>query len=73
MEGGHEFDGREINPLNEKQLKEIALEIKEKAEAVALISVFSSVTDVHEKRAEKILKSILGEDFPISISSEIGS
>lgn len=73
VEGGHEFDGREINPLNEKQLKEIALEIKEKAEAVALISVFSSVTDVHEKRAEKILKSILGENFPISISSEIGS
>lgn len=73
VEGGHEFDGREINPLNEKRLKEIALEIKEKAEAVALISVFSSVTDVHEKRAEKILKSILGENFPISISSEIGS
>ncbi len=73
IEGGFEFDGREISPLDEAELKKIGEKIKGKVESIAIISVFSSVTDSHEKRASTILKKILGEDFPISISSEIGS
>lgn len=73
VEGGHEFDGREICPLDKDELKRIAGEIKGKADAAAIISVFSAVKDTHEKQAQKIIKEILGEAFPVSISSEIGS
>lgn len=71
--GGHEFDGREISKLDEARLAEIAKEIKGTCDSVAITSVFSPVDDSHEKRAAQIIREELGEDFPISISSEIGS
>src|SRR5438128_1817407 len=49
--GGHEFDGREISPLNETQVREAARRMKEQGvEAIAVCSVFSPVNPDHEKR-----------------------
>ena len=46
--GGNEFDGREIAPLDEKALREIAREMKQKKiTAAAISSVFSPVTSRH--------------------------
>ncbi|WP_018085003.1 hydantoinase/oxoprolinase N-terminal domain-containing protein [Desulfurispora thermophila] len=70
--GGHEFDGREISPLNEDELKKIALELKGRVESIAIVSVFSPVNNQHELRAREILQEVLGE-IPISLSHEIGS
>lgn len=70
--GGNEFDGREISPLDEDELGKIAKEIKGKVESVAVISVFSPVSNKHELRAKEILQEVLGE-IPISLSHEIGS
>lgn len=71
--GGHEFDGREIAPLDVEELKRIAKQIKGECDSVAITSVFSPVDHSHELRAAEIMRAELGEDFPISISSEIGS
>ena len=71
--GGHEFDGREIAPLDTAELERIAAEIDGACESVAISSVFSPVDASHEKRAAAIVRARLGDDFPISISSEIGS
>ena len=71
--GGHEFDGREIAPLDEQRVREIAREISGQASSAAIISVFSPVSADHELRAAQILRSELGADFPISVSHEIGS
>lgn len=73
VEGGHEFDGREIAPLDKEHLVQIARKIKGDIDAVAITSVFSPVSKEHEEQAARILKEVLGEEFPISLSSEIGS
>ena len=39
-------------------------------ESVAVTSVFSPVSDAHEKRAAAVLREELGEGFPITLSSD---
>lgn len=73
VRGGHEFDGREIVPLDEDHLYQIAEEIKGKVDSIAITSVFSPVSKSHEERASEILREVLGEHIPLSLSSEIGS
>ncbi|MCL6442452.1 MAG: hydantoinase/oxoprolinase family protein [Alicyclobacillus sp.] len=73
VEGGHEFDGREIVPLDEKSIYAFAEALKGKIDAAAVTSVFSPVSRTHEERAEAILKEVLGEQFPVSLSHKIGS
>ena len=46
--GGHEFDGREISPLDPDEIREVAEEIAGKRiTAVAVSSVFSPVNTEH--------------------------
>ena len=71
--GGHEFDGREIAPLDDDELRRIANQVKGECDSVAITSVFSPVDASHETRAAAIMREVLGDDVRISISSEIGS
>lgn len=70
--GGHEFDGREISELDEQELRAIGRKLQGKVDSLAIISVFSPITNEHEKKAGEILKQELG-DIPVSYSFEIGS
>jgi N-methylhydantoinase A/oxoprolinase/acetone carboxylase beta subunit len=72
VHGGHEFDGREISPLDPEELKGVAAEIREKGiTAVAISSVFSPVnTSMEEKAAEIVAAEAPGAS--VTISSEIG-
>lgn len=47
--------------------------MKGECDSVAITSVFSPVDASHETRAAAIMREALGDDFPISISSEIGA
>lgn len=72
VRGGHEFDGREISPLDETEILRIAGEIKARGLRTASItSVFSPVTPVMEQRAAEILLNEV-PDLAISLSHEIG-
>jgi N-methylhydantoinase A/oxoprolinase/acetone carboxylase beta subunit len=72
--GGNEFDGREISPLDEAAIAQFGRDMQAKGvESVAVISVFSPVSDRHEKRAAEILREVMGPDMPITLSNEIGS
>ncbi|WP_312753623.1 hydantoinase/oxoprolinase family protein [Rummeliibacillus suwonensis] len=73
VRGGHEFDGREITKLDEDHLYRIANEIKGHIDSIAITSVFSPVSNAHELRAREIMNEVLGENIPVSLSSEIGS
>ncbi len=74
VHGGNEFDGREISELSEDEIRAVAATIRaEGFETAAVTSVFSPVSDAHEKRAVAVLREELGEDFPLTLSSEIGS
>jgi N-methylhydantoinase A/oxoprolinase/acetone carboxylase beta subunit len=72
LRGGHEFDGREIAPLDEKGLLEVAAEMRTRGLRTASVtSVFSPVTAAMEARAAEILR----EEVPgvaLSLSHEIG-
>ncbi|MGD9916119.1 MAG: hydantoinase/oxoprolinase N-terminal domain-containing protein [Rhizobiaceae bacterium] len=70
--GGNEFDGRVISPLDEKELLEIAADIKAKGiNSIAITSVFSPVSNEFEKQAGAIFEKAL-PGAHVTLSSEIG-
>ena len=70
--GGHEFDGREISPLDRDELRRVAADIAAKGiRSVAISSVFSPVNAEFERRACEIISETL-PDAAISLSHEIG-
>jgi N-methylhydantoinase A/oxoprolinase/acetone carboxylase beta subunit len=72
VRGGHEFDGRKIAPLDEKELVRIAKEVRARGlRSASVTSVFSPVTPDMELRAAEILREE-NPDISISLSHEIG-
>jgi len=70
--GGHQFDGREITPLDERALREIAKKIRAQSlDAVAICSVYSPTNADMEERASEILLNEV-PDLGISLSNRIG-
>jgi N-methylhydantoinase A/oxoprolinase/acetone carboxylase beta subunit len=73
VDGGHEYDGREIVELDEPKLHEASKYFTDqKVRSIAISSVFSPVNKSHEERAASIVASYL-PNTPITLSSEIGS
>ncbi|MEA2580041.1 MAG: hypothetical protein QOE83_933 [Actinomycetota bacterium] len=71
VEGGFEFDGRPIVPLDADAIARFAASVAGLADAVAVVSVFAPVSEEHELRAKEIVASELG-DIHISMSHEVG-
>jgi N-methylhydantoinase A/oxoprolinase/acetone carboxylase beta subunit len=72
VDGGIEFDGRELSPLDTDAIARFLGQAGGKAEGVAITSVFAPVSPRHEVRAAEIVKRELGE-IHVSLSHEIGS
>ncbi len=72
VRGGIEFDAREIVPLGADELRRFLGTVAGDAQAIAVTSVFASVSERHELEAAEIVREELG-DIPISLSHEIGS
>jgi len=62
----------EIVPFGGDELRAFLAQVAGAAEAVAVTSVFASVSDAHEAAAAEIVREELG-DLPVSLSHEIGS
>lgn len=71
--GGYEYDGKELNPLDENACRAFFEEIRGHVDSVAISGVFSTLRNEQEVRAGEIARMILGSDIHISLSSEIGS
>lgn len=72
VEGGHEFDGREIAPLDEGAVAEAARGFKTKGlRSVVISSIFSPMNSTMEERAAEIMRNEL-PGAAISLSNEIG-
>src|SRR5215203_5968345 len=70
--GGHEFDGREISPLDVDEVKQIAGDLNAKGvTAVAVSSVFSPVNTSMEQEAAAIITAE-APHASVTISSDIG-
>ena len=72
LEGGHEYDGREIVPFDEAGMREAASQIRaDGLRTVAISSVFSPLDAGHEERACAILR----EEYPeaaVMLSRDLG-
>ena len=70
--GGHEFDGREISPLDRDELRKTARELRSGGVgAVALSGVFSLVNPAHENEAAAIIREEV-PDMRVCLSHENG-
>jgi N-methylhydantoinase A/oxoprolinase/acetone carboxylase beta subunit len=72
VDGGIEFDGRDLSPLDTDAIARFLGRVGGAVEAVAITSVFAPVSPRHELLAAEIVKRELGE-VPVSLSHEIGS
>src|SRR4051795_150348 len=61
LEGGHEYDGRELMPFDEAGMRAAARDIRERGiNSVGVSAVFSPLDPAHEERA----RAILAEECP---------
>lgn len=75
VHGGSEFDGRPLHhpELDIAECTTVLQQIKDQCmESIAVTSIFSPVLDKYEKAFERLAKEVLGQDFPVTLSSEIG-
>lgn len=73
VDGGFEFDGREHVPFDEDQLRRFLHCLREAPDTCAITSIFSPVSNEHERRAAEIVAEVLGAEVPVCLSSDIGS
>jgi N-methylhydantoinase A/oxoprolinase/acetone carboxylase beta subunit len=72
VDGGIEFDGRDLSPLDTDAIARFLGQVGDVAEGVVITSVFAPVSPRHELEAAEVVKRELGEKH-ISLSHEIGS
>ena len=72
VDGGIEFDGRDLSPLDTDALAAFLGRVGGSAHGVVITSVFAPVSARQELEAAEIVKAELG-DVHISLSHEIGS
>jgi len=74
VKGGYEYNGALISDTDEDEIRASLLAIKEHGvDALAISCAFSPVNSEQEMLAQKIACELLGDDFPITLSHEIGS
>jgi N-methylhydantoinase A/oxoprolinase/acetone carboxylase beta subunit len=72
LEGGHDYDGREITPFDAAGMRRAARQIREAGlHAVAVSSVFSPLDASHEERAREILRAECPEAM-VTSSRDLG-
>jgi len=72
VKGGYEFNGQIINDIDEAEIKNICFELKGSISSLAIAGVFSNINPAQEIQVKEIAEQILGSDFPITMSHQIG-
>jgi N-methylhydantoinase A/oxoprolinase/acetone carboxylase beta subunit len=73
VQGGHEYDGRELMPLAEDEVRLAADALREDGvPSIAISSTFSPVNTAHEDRAAEIVREVHPDAF-LTLSHQIGS
>jgi N-methylhydantoinase A/oxoprolinase/acetone carboxylase beta subunit len=73
VDGGAEFDGREIMPLDIDSARRFLEGVAERIDGVAVAGVFAPVSAEHELRVAEAAREVLGSDVQVSLSHEIGA
>jgi len=74
VKGGYEYNGASLTPPDPREVEEALKSLKkQEVQALAISCVFSPVNAGQERMARDKAALVFGEDFPVSLSSEIGS
>jgi N-methylhydantoinase A/oxoprolinase/acetone carboxylase beta subunit len=74
VKGGYEYNGASLSPPDPREVEEALKSLKkQEVQALAISCVFSPVNAGQERMARDKAALVFGEDFPVSLSSEIGS
>ncbi|KRF29845.1 hydantoinase/oxoprolinase N-terminal domain-containing protein [Phycicoccus sp. Soil802] len=73
VEGGFEYDGREIVPFDAGTTRVFFESVRGLVDAVAISAVFSPMSAQHELAAADIAREVLGDEVVVSLSHEIGT
>jgi N-methylhydantoinase A/oxoprolinase/acetone carboxylase beta subunit len=73
VDGGIEFDGREIMPLDLDAARRFLAGLAGAVDGVAVASVFAPVSAEHELAVGEAARMVLGDDVNVSLSHEIGT
>ncbi len=73
VDGGAEFDGRDLAPLDRDAVTRFVAGLPEGLTGLAVSSVFSPVSADHELAVEEIVRSERGAGLHVSLSHEIGT
>lgn len=71
VHGGYEFDGRELHPLCEHEIRQVCAKMRGQVESVAICGVFSPVNGAQEIAAAQWVEEML-PGIPLSLSHRIG-
>lgn len=72
IDGGFEYDGKEIAPINPNQIKSaISLAVQKKIEAVAVIGIFANVNRSQEEEVKALFNN-LAPSIHITLSHTMG-
>ena len=72
VHGGHEFNGREISPLDHEEIRNSVLRMRDAGvQAVAVSGVFSPIDPTHEEQAADVIRQTAPE-LRVTLSYQIG-
>lgn len=69
--GGYEFNGDEIAPVNEDEIRRLCLKMAGEVDSVSIAGVFSTIRSDQEYRVAEIIREIMPEVY-LTLSCEIG-
>lgn len=72
VDGGIEFDGREIMPLDLEPVRRFLGGLAGRVDGVAIASVFAPVSAEHELAVAETARTVLGDSVHVSLSHEVG-
>lgn len=72
IQGGHEYEGTEISPLDEDAVAAFARRCRGEVDAIAVTGVTSPANPDHEVRAGEILTEVLGASVPVTLGHQVG-
>jgi N-methylhydantoinase A/oxoprolinase/acetone carboxylase beta subunit len=74
VKGGYEYNGAPLSrPDRDEIRKAIEMIVQKGAESLAVSGVFSPISDEQEMLVQALAREVLGKDFPVTLSCEIGS
>lgn len=71
--GGFEYDGRVLSEIDPVEIEEILLSWFRSVDAIAVCGVFANVNNSQEQQVAELIRTVLGDAFPVTLSSEVGT